>query len=75
MDHVDRQDGTGWSVLVRGRLVEVANGDEVDRLSMLPLRPLVDGDRDHLLQVMPRTISGRRISAREVATTAGAIDD
>lgn len=75
VDHVDRQDGTGWSVLVRGRLVEVANGDEVDRLSMLPLRPLVDGDRDHLLQVMARTISGRRISAREVATTAGAIDD
>lgn len=61
VDHVDVAQRSGWSVLVRGRLVEVVDGDEVDRLVELPLHAFAGGDRDHYVRVLPRAISGRRI--------------
>lgn len=62
VDEFDLELGTGWSVLVRGRLVEVTSGDEVDRLAQLPLAPMAGGDRQHFVRVMPRGVSGRRIT-------------
>lgn len=62
VDGFDLDVGTGWSVLVRGRLVEVVAGDEVDRLATLPLVPLAGGDRHHFVRVEPRAVTGRRIA-------------
>lgn len=62
VDDVDVGRRAGWSVLVRGRLVEVTDGDEVDRLAELPLDPFAGGDRVHYVRVMPNAVSGRRIT-------------
>lgn len=61
VDHVDVGRRLGWSVLVRGRLSEVTDPDELDRLAALPLEPFVGGDKAHFVRVMPRTVTGRRI--------------
>lgn len=62
IDDVDRGDHSGWSVVVRGRLEEVAPTDRErwDRLGVLP-EPWVHGPKDHLLVIVPTTISGRRL--------------
>lgn len=65
VDDVDVGRRSGWSVLVRGRLVEVTDGDEVDRLAQLPLDPFAGGDRDHYVRVMATSVSGRRITVPE----------
>ncbi len=75
VDHVDLDDHTGWSVLVRGRLVEVTDGDEVDRLAGMGLHTFAGGDRNHFVQVLPRTISGRRIPVTAATTSTPAAPD
>lgn len=65
VDDVDVERRSGWSVLVRGRLMEVVEGDELDRLAALPLDPFAGGDRDHYVRVMPKAVSGRRITVPE----------
>lgn len=69
VDDVDVERRTGWSVLVRGRLLEVTDGDELDRLAELPLEPFAGGDRDHYVRVMANAVSGRRITVPEAVPT------
>lgn len=61
VDHVDVPRRMGWSVLVRGRLVETDDPGDLERLRELPLDPFVGGDREHYVRVMPASITGRRI--------------
>jgi uncharacterized protein len=61
IDGVDHTRRLGWSVLVRGRLSQVTDPDEVARLHALELAPYVGGDKAHLLQLDSRSITGRRI--------------
>ncbi len=66
VDHVDPERRLGWSVLVRGRLDEVTDPDELDRLRDLPLDPFTGGTRDHYVRVMPASVTGRRIPIPDV---------
>lgn len=49
----------GWSVVVRGRLHEVVDPDELARLDALEVSPFAPGEgRRHLVRLEPRAITG-----------------
>jgi nitroimidazol reductase NimA-like FMN-containing flavoprotein (pyridoxamine 5'-phosphate oxidase superfamily) len=62
-DGTDEAAGTGWSVIVRGEITEVADPDELTRLRELPLRPWAPGAREHYARILPAVLTGRRITA------------
>ena len=72
VDHIDRDSQTGWSVLVRGRLIEVTRPDEIDRLQDLALTPFAGGDRTHFVRVMPASITGRSTHALDASPSSDA---
>ena len=63
IDGFDRPHRAGWSVVVSGRLDELTryNGDLFARARNLPVHPWADGPKDHVMRLVPSTISGRRI--------------
>jgi uncharacterized protein len=61
IDGVDHTRRLGWSVLVRGRLSQVTDPEELARLNALELAPYVGGDKAHLLRLDSRSMTGRRI--------------
>jgi len=61
-DAVDEAWEEGWSVLVRGRAVEVTDPDELVRMRQLPLRPWAGGQKPHYVKILPSQISGRQIA-------------
>jgi nitroimidazol reductase NimA-like FMN-containing flavoprotein (pyridoxamine 5'-phosphate oxidase superfamily) len=54
-------DATGWSVLVKGRAVELHDPDAVRHAAALPLRYWTLGDKAHWIRIVPDEITGRRI--------------
>jgi uncharacterized protein len=63
-------DGTGWSVLVKGRAVRVRDHAEVAALARLPLRYWVLGDKADWVRIVPAEVTGRRTWSSP--TTSGA---
>lgn len=73
-DGLNLDDLTGWSVLVKGRAVELHDVEELRRASALPLRFWGLGEKSHWIRITPTEVSGRRILRREtgsVPTAAG----
>jgi uncharacterized protein len=54
---------TGWSVLVRGEVVEITDPAELTRLRKLPLTPWAPGPKARYVRILPAALTGRRISA------------
>jgi nitroimidazol reductase NimA-like FMN-containing flavoprotein (pyridoxamine 5'-phosphate oxidase superfamily) len=52
---------TGWSVLVKGRAVEIVAPEELEQAERLPLRFWALGDKSHWIRIVPDEITGRRI--------------
>jgi hypothetical protein len=52
---------SGASVMVHGRLLEVTDEVERDRLARLPIRPSAPGALDHLVRIEALQVTGRRI--------------
>jgi uncharacterized protein len=61
VDHLDDATGAGWSVVVRGRLQEISDPEELQRVDGLGLVPAAAGDREHVVRVVPAAITGRRL--------------
>ncbi|MEO7427858.1 MAG: pyridoxamine 5'-phosphate oxidase family protein [Acidimicrobiales bacterium] len=63
IDGFDRPHRAGWSVVVTGRLEEVTayNGSLFAHARELPVHPWADGPKDHIMRLVPATITGRRI--------------
>lgn len=63
IDEFDRAHHAGWSVVVTGRLEEVTryNGALFDHASELPVHPWAEGPKEHLMRLVPASITGRRI--------------
>lgn len=63
VDDFDRDRQRGWSVVVAGRLEEITSydGPLFAQLSMLGVEPWADGDKPHLMRLVPRRITGRRV--------------
>lgn len=61
VDGTDAEAETDWSVLVKGRAVEVQEPSELRRLGALPLRYWGVGEKPHWIRIVPAEITGRRI--------------
>ena len=60
IDYPDRLTQHGWSVMVHGSTREVTAEEFLQRVDRAP-RPWAPGTRDVLIELVPRTISGRKI--------------
>jgi len=61
IDGTDAAARTGWSVLVRGEVIEVTDLAELARLRKLPLDPWAPGAKTHYVRILPAVLTGRRI--------------
>lgn len=60
---------TAWSVVVHGTAEEISQPEELGMLRELALHPWAPGTREHYVQIFPRAITGRRITAGAGAET------
>lgn len=68
VDHVDEEDGSGWSVLVRGPAREVSLDDVPALLRTMgsgPPRPWAEGIHKVWVQLSAEVVTGRRLGAYE----------
>jgi uncharacterized protein len=79
VDGIVPADATGWSVLVKGRAVEIYDSDEVRAVARLPLRHWSVGHKHHWVRILPAEVTGRRIwngpAPVPTALGAGAVDE
>ena len=62
IDGFDSQEETGWSVLVKGRAIELLTAEAQAKVLSLPLRIWAPGPKSHWIRIEPDSITGRRIS-------------
>jgi nitroimidazol reductase NimA-like FMN-containing flavoprotein (pyridoxamine 5'-phosphate oxidase superfamily) len=67
VDGADEATRTGWSVLVRGEVVEVSDPVELARMRQLPLYPWAPGAKARYVRILPTVLTGRRIALPEDA--------
>jgi len=67
VDCFDREEKSGWSVLVTGHLEEVTwyQSKDMERVQALPVKPWAGGDRNLWLRLRPSFITGRRVRGGE----------
>jgi len=61
VDGTDTATLTGWSVVVRGEIVEVTDPAELARLRELPLYPCGPGAKGGYVRILPASVTGRRV--------------
>lgn len=63
IDQFDRSHSAGWSVVVTGRLEEITaySGALFAHTSNLPVHPWAAGPKDHVMRLVPSSMTGRRI--------------
>ena len=63
VDEIDPATRGGWSVMIHGRLEEVTayDGPLFDRLAAAGVEPWAEAPKDHVMRVIARSITGRRI--------------
>ena len=63
IDHFDRSNRSGWSVVAAGRLEEVTHYESKTwkRIHDLPVEPWASGAKDHWVRLVPSRITGRRV--------------
>jgi uncharacterized protein len=64
IDDFDPFDHAGWSVLVTGRLSEVTDPEEVERLGHLPLTPWAPMADRHFVTLTSELVTGRTLHRR-----------
>ena len=62
-----RRDGAAWSVIVRGRVRGITNVYDPVELARLPLHPHQGGHKDHVVELGPGEITGRRFNVADRA--------
>lgn len=62
-DEIDPARSTGWSVTVVGRIQEITDPFEIERLDAA-LTPWAPGEREHFLKITPEVVTGRRLTTR-----------
>jgi uncharacterized protein len=63
IDGFDREDRTGWSVVLVGRMEEITRYDAAtfERVGTLPVESWAGGEKAHVMRIRPERVSGRRI--------------
>jgi uncharacterized protein len=65
IDEIDQRNHRGWSVVASGRAEAVEEPQEVNRLlTDAGVVPWAPGDRNVLIQITPKKVTGRTVSAR-----------
>ena len=67
VDHLDVDDGSAWSVIVRGRCNLVGEYESPmlrGEISRQPRYPWAGADKPYVLRVRPTSVTGRRIASR-----------
>lgn len=64
VDGIDRDDRSGWSVLVKGRAAELLTAEDRRAVEALPLELWGLGAKDHWVRIQPVEVTGRRIHRR-----------
>lgn len=65
-DHTDRVSESGWSVLVRGHLVDATDRAETASWHELTVRPWLPGPRTRWMVVEPTAVTGRAVQRRRI---------
>jgi nitroimidazol reductase NimA-like FMN-containing flavoprotein (pyridoxamine 5'-phosphate oxidase superfamily) len=60
IDGYEPEDGRAWSVMVKGRAVEIEKMEEVFAAADLPLFPWHNGPKHRFVRIEPSEITGRR---------------
>jgi nitroimidazol reductase NimA-like FMN-containing flavoprotein (pyridoxamine 5'-phosphate oxidase superfamily) len=68
VDGVEPSTGDAWSVVVKGRAVEIEHMHELFDALDLPLFPWHAAPKQHFVRIEPETVSGRRFRAADKAT-------
>ncbi|MEO8695569.1 MAG: pyridoxamine 5'-phosphate oxidase family protein [Acidimicrobiales bacterium] len=63
VDGIDDAEGSGWSVLVRGKMQHLRDPAQMEFLESLDPTPSVPADRDAWIAIEPVVITGRRLRA------------
>ena len=74
-DGIDRSSGEVWSVVVKGRAVEIARMVEVFEATDLPLYPWSSWPKPHFVRVVPDDVTGRRFQVGARTASLGATRD
>ncbi|MDQ2648125.1 MAG: pyridoxamine 5'-phosphate oxidase family protein [Actinomycetota bacterium] len=61
IDGVDADHRLGWSVMVKGRAIQLDTASAMDRVKDLPLNPWAQGEKSHWIRIEPVEVTGRRI--------------
>ena len=63
IDGIDRDQRSGWSVVVTGVLetIDESDPETLERVRTLPVHPWGGGEKAHWLRVVPGLITGRRV--------------
>jgi nitroimidazol reductase NimA-like FMN-containing flavoprotein (pyridoxamine 5'-phosphate oxidase superfamily) len=61
IDHAERADHSGWSVVVIGVARPITDAATLTRAGALPLTAWADGGRDTIVRLETRLVSGRRL--------------
>lgn len=61
VDSIDEENGTGWSIVVKGPATEVDDLEDYLHVGDLPLEPWAGGAKLRFLQILPTIVTGRRI--------------
>lgn len=63
IDGFDEAAGTGWSVLVQGSSYEITRAvdQRSEQLLRLPVVPFAPGEKAHWIEIVPTTVTGRRL--------------
>lgn len=65
-DRIDETARTGWSVTVVGRVTEVTDQSERDRITAIPLESWMSDTRDHFLRIAAERVTGRRLGGADL---------
>ena len=63
-DGINLDEHTGWSVLVKGRAVEVTSPGDRRKAAGLPLQFWALGEKAHWIRIRPTEVTGHRIQRR-----------
>ncbi len=61
IDGVDVEERSGWSVLVKGRAIELTTAEDLEGVRGLPLCYWATGDKPHWIRIVPTEVTGRRV--------------
>lgn len=61
VDHIDDDDATGWSVLVKGRAAELSDPEDIRIAGELPLQLWAFEEGTRFIRIDPSEVTGRRI--------------